>query len=59
MDMKTVDSPSRLHARRQIMKWLYRASDKDGKGLTLSTRCLTRLHPSIRTETAATRGYTR
>lgn len=34
-DMVTVDNPSRLHARKQIMKWVYRVKDKNGKRINL------------------------
>lgn len=30
-DMVTVDNPSRLHARRQIINWVYKAEDSQGK----------------------------
>jgi large subunit ribosomal protein L17 len=56
MDMKTVDSPSRLHARRQIMKWLYRASDKDGKRLNLVNKMFDEIAPKYKDRNG---GYTR
>lgn len=37
-DMISVDSPARLHARRQVIQWLYEVKDKDGKNLALANK---------------------
>lgn len=55
-DMVTVDSPSRLHARRQIMKWIYRTSDKDGKKLNLVNKMFDEIAPKYKDRNG---GYTR
>src|SRR5690606_19082805 len=55
-DMVTVDSPSRLHARRQIIKWLYRPSDKDGKRLNLVNKIFDEIAPKYKDRNG---GYTR
>lgn len=55
-DMVTVDSPSRLHARRQAMKWLYRASDDEGNRLNLVNKLFDELAPKYKDRNG---GYTR
>lgn len=42
-DMITVDNPSRLHARRQVMNWLYRVKDADGKNINLADKLFNEL----------------
>ncbi len=37
-DMVTVDNPSRLHARRQAIKWLYRPKTKDGEKIKIANK---------------------
>lgn len=56
MDMATVDNPSRLHARRQIIKWLYRVSDKDSKRLNLVNKMFDEIAPKYKDRNG---GYTR
>lgn len=56
MDMATVDDPSRLHARRQIIKWLYRVSDKDSKRLNLVNKMFDEIAPKYKDRNG---GYTR
>ncbi len=37
-DMVTVDNPSRLHARRQVIKWLYRPKTQKGKNINIANK---------------------
>jgi large subunit ribosomal protein L17 len=37
-DLVPVDNPSRLNARRQIMKWLYKVKDAEGKNIKLTDK---------------------
>lgn len=55
-DMVTIDSPSRLHARKQAMKWLNRVSDKDGKRINLADKLFNEIAPKFKTRAG---GYTR
>jgi large subunit ribosomal protein L17 len=55
-DMVTVDSPSRLHARRQIMKWLYRPRDKEGNRINLVNKLFDEIAPKYKERNG---GYTR
>lgn len=55
-DMVTVDSPSRLHARRQIMKWLYRPKDKEGNRINLVNKMFDEIAPKYKERSG---GYTR
>jgi large subunit ribosomal protein L17 len=54
--MKTVDSPSRLHARRQAISWVYRAKDENGKPLNLVNKLFDEIAPKYK---AVSGGYTR
>jgi len=54
--MKSVDAPSRLHARRQILTWVYRAKDEDGKSLNLVNKLFDEIAPRYK---AIQGGYTR
>jgi large subunit ribosomal protein L17 len=54
--MKSVDNASRLHARRQIIPWLYRAKDSDGKPLNLVNKLFDEIAPQYKTLQG---GYTR
>ena len=54
--MKSVDNPSRLHARRQILTWIYRAKDADGKPLNLVNKLFDEIAPKYKTVQG---GYTR
>ena len=55
-DMVTVDNPSRLHARRQVIKWLYRVKDSDGKVLNLANKLFDEIAPRYKGRNG---GYTR
>ncbi len=55
-DMKTVDSPSRLHARRQIIKWIYRFKDEKGVNKNLVDKIFNELAPKYKEKNG---GYTR
>lgn len=55
-EMVTVDSPSRLHARKQIINWLYRVSDKDGKSINLANKLFDDIAPRYKDRNG---GYTR
>jgi len=54
--MKSVDNPSRLHARRQVMPWVYRAKDEDGKPLNLVNKLFDEIAPKYKSIQG---GYTR
>ena len=54
--MKSVDSPSRLHARRLIMPWVYRAKDDGGKPLNLVNKLFDEIAPKYK---AVQGGYTK
>lgn len=51
-----VDKPSRLHARRQMINWLYKAKKEDGKGLNLADKLLDEIAPKYKEKNG---GYTR
>jgi len=55
-DMKSVDSPSRLHARRQAIKWLYRVKDSEGKNINLVDKLFDEIAPKYKDRNG---GYTR
>lgn len=55
-DMVTIDNPSRLHARRQAMKWIYRIKDKDGKQINVVDKLFDEIAPKFKERTG---GYTR
>lgn len=54
--MKSVDNPSRLHARRQALSWVYRAKDDKGKPLNLVNKLFDEIAPKYK---AVQGGYTR
>ncbi|MDR1061055.1 MAG: 50S ribosomal protein L17 [Clostridiales bacterium] len=54
--MKTVDSPSRLHARRLALPWVYRAKDEKGKPLNLLNKLFDEIAPKYKSKQG---GYTR
>jgi len=54
--MKSVDNPSRLHARRLILPWVYRAKDEDGKPLNLVNKLFDEIAPKYKSVQG---GYTR
>lgn len=47
-DMIRVDNPSRLHARRQAMNWLYRVKDTEGNNLNLADKLFDELGPKYK-----------
>ena len=55
-DMVRVDNPSRLHARRQIMKWVYRTKDADGNRINLVDKLFDDIAPKYKDRKG---GYTR
>lgn len=55
-DMVTVDSPSRLHARRQAISWLYRVKTQDGKKVNLVDKLFDEIAPKYKGKNG---GYTR
>lgn len=55
-DMVTVDSPSRLHARKQAMSWLYKRTDADGKAINLADKLFNEIAPKYKSKNG---GYTR
>lgn len=55
-DMVTVDSPSRLHARKQAMSFLYRLSDENGKKINLADKLFDEIAPKYKDKNG---GYTR
>jgi large subunit ribosomal protein L17 len=55
-EMVTVDSPSRLHARRKAINWLYRVKDADGKNLNLADKLFNEIAPKYKDKNG---GYTR
>lgn len=55
-DMVTVDSPSRLHARKKAMSWLYRFKDANGKNLNIADKLFDEIAPKYKGKNG---GYTR
>lgn len=55
-DLRSVDAPSRLAARRSMMQWLYRIHDEDGKSISLTNKLLNDLGPKFK---GVKGGYTR
>jgi len=55
-EMVTVDSPSRLHARRQAINWLYRVKDAEGKSINLVDKLFDEIAPKYKGRNG---GYTR
>jgi len=55
-DLVTVDSPSRLHARRQILKWVYRFKDNDGNNINVVDKLFDEIAPKYKNRNG---GYTR
>ena len=54
--MKSVDNSTRLHARRQILPWVYRAKDAEGKPLNLVNKLFDEIAPKYKSVAG---GYTR
>ena len=55
-DLKTVDSPARLHARRKAIKWIYRIKDEDGNNLNIVNKLFNEIAPKYKGRNG---GYTR
>jgi len=55
-ELKTVDSASKLHARKQIMNWVYKVKDKDGNPINLANKILDEIAPKYKERKG---GYTR
>jgi len=55
-DMKSVDNPSRLHARKKIMNWLYKVKDSEGNNINLADKLLNEIAPKFKDKNG---GYTR
>jgi len=55
-DMKSVDSPARLHARRQILPWVYRVKDEHGNPVNLVNKLFDDIAPKYKQTKG---GYTR
>ena len=54
--LKTVDSPSRLHARRKAIRWIYRVKDENGKNLNIVNKLFDEIAPKYKDRAG---GYTR
>ncbi len=57
-EMKSVDSASRLSARKAMISWLYRVKDSDGKSINLSNKLLDEIGPLYKRNNR-TSGFTR
>ncbi len=57
-EMKPVDSPTRLHARKQMISWLYKAKDKDGNNINLANKLLDEIGPRFKEKNRVS-GFTR
>jgi len=55
-EMVTVDNPSRLHARRKAINWLYRVKDANGKNINLADKLFDEIAPRYKGRNG---GYTR
>ena len=55
-DMVTVDNPSRLHARRRIMEWVYRIKNSDGNRINVVNKLFDDIAPKYKDRKG---GYTR
>lgn len=55
-ELRTVDAPSRLAARRQIMSWVYRVKDQEGKSISLTNKLFDEIAPKYKDRKG---GYTR
>jgi large subunit ribosomal protein L17 len=55
-DMVTVDNPSRLHARRQAIYWIYQVKDENGKNLKVVNKLFDDLAAKYKDRNG---GYTR
>lgn len=55
-DMRVVDSPARLHARKQIMNWVYRIKNPEGKSISITNKIFDEIAPKYK---GINGGYTR
>jgi large subunit ribosomal protein L17 len=55
-ELKTVDAPSRLAARRLIMNWVYRVKNEKGESLSLTNKLFSDIAPKYKERKG---GYTR
>jgi len=55
-DMVTVDSPSRLSARRKVISWVYRVKDENGKPINVVDKLFDEIAPKYKGKNG---GYTR
>jgi large subunit ribosomal protein L17 len=55
-DMVSVDNPSRLHARRLIMNWVYRPTTADGNNINITDKLFDEIAPKYKEKKG---GYTR
>lgn len=55
-ELKTVDTPSRLHARRNAMAWIYRAKDSEGNHVNIVNKLFDEIAPKYKDVKG---GYTR
>lgn len=55
-EMRTVDNPTRLHERRQILKWVYDIKDENGKSLNVVDKLFNDIAPKYKERKG---GYTR
>ena len=56
--MKPVDAPSRLHARRIMISWLYKVKDENGKNINLANKLMDEIGPRYKGMNK-TSGFTR
>ena len=57
-EMKSVDNPSRLSARKTMISWLYKAKDKDGNNINLANKLLDEIGPLFKQKNRNS-GFTR
>ncbi len=55
-DVVAIDSPTKLHARRQMINWLYKVKDSEGKSIDLATKLFDEIAPKYKDRNG---GYTR
>ena len=55
-ELKTVDAPSRLAARRLIMNWVYKVKDEKGNPISLTNKLFSEIAPKYKERKG---GYTR
>lgn len=55
-DLVTVDNPSRLHARKQIINWVYKIKDADGNSINIADKLFNEIAPKYKDRNG---GYTK